>query len=333
MGVLIIAEAGVNHNKDINLAYRLIDEAKAAGADIVKFQAAISSEVVTKDGVMAPYQIENIGQSESQLEMIKKLNLDLGDFSKLNQYCNEKKISFLATSFGKSATKYLSKLNMPLWKIPSGEITNLPYLKEIASFGKPIALSTGMANLGEIESALEILTNEGVELEQITVLHCTTQYPASYEEVNLNAMKNIGAAFNVAVGYSDHTLGVEIPIAAVSLGATIIEKHLTLDKSLPGPDHLASLEPKEFKLMVDSIRNIEKALGDGVKRAGKNERNNIPIVRRSIVASKVINKGDLFTEENLTVKRPGTGISPMKWDSIINKPATKNYDVDELISW
>ena len=333
MGVLIIAEAGVNHNRDINLAYKLIDEAKASGADVVKFQAGISSEVVTKDGVMAPYQIENIGQSESQLEMIKKLTLDLGDFSKLHNYCNEKKIAFLATSFGESATKYLSKLNMPLWKIPSGEITNLPYLREIASFGKPIALSTGMANLGEIESALEILTNGGIKLEQITVLHCTTQYPASYDEVNLKAMKNLATAFNVSVGYSDHTLGIEIPIAAVSLGATIIEKHLTLDKTLPGPDHLASLEPKEFKLMVDSIRNIEKALGDGVKRAGENERNNIPIVRRSIVASKVINKGDLFTSDNLTVKRPGTGISPMKWDSIINKRAQKSYDIDELITW
>ena len=333
MSVIIIAEAGINHNKDLNLAFKLVDAAKEAGADVVKFQAAISSEVVTKNGIMAPYQIENTGEIESQLEMIKKLNLNLEDFAKINNYCKKKEITFLATSFGESATRYLRKLNMPFWKIPSGEITNLPYLREIASYGKPIILSTGMANLGEVEGALNILISEGLTRDQITILHCTTEYPTAFEDVNLNAMKSLSTAFNTKIGYSDHTLGIEVSIAAVSLGASIIEKHLTLDKSLPGPDHLASLEPTEFRDMVSAIRNIEKSMGDGVKRAVKKEQNNIPIVRRSIVAKKSIKKGEIFTIDNITVKRPGNGISPMHWDSIINSPAQKSYEVDDLISW
>ena len=333
MSVIIIAEAGVNHNRDLDMAFKLVDAAKEAGADIVKFQAGIPEEVVTNTGIMAPYQVKNIGKTESQLEMIRKLSLDLNDFSKINQYCIEKNITFLATSFGETATKYLSKLNMPFWKIPSGEITNLPYLRKIAAFSKPTILSTGMSNLGEIEAALEILINGGLKRHNITILHCTTQYPTSYEDVNLNAMVSLSKTFNLPVGYSDHTLGIEIPIAAVSLGANIIEKHLTLDKNLSGPDHKASLEPKEFSLMVNSIRNIEKSLGDGVKRATSSESLNIPIARRSIVASKFIKKGDYFTEENITVKRPGTGISPMHWDSIINKRSKRAYDIDDLITW
>jgi len=333
MSVIIIAEAGVNHNRDLDMAFKLVDAAKEAGADIVKFQAGIPEEVVTNTGIMAPYQVKNIGKTESQLEMIRKLSLDLNDFSKINQYCIEKNITFLATSFGETATKYLSKLNMPFWKIPSGEITNLPYLRKIAAFSKPTILSTGMSNLGEIEAALEILINGGLKRHNITILHCTTQYPTSYEDVNLNAMVSLSKTFNLPVGYSDHTLGIEIPIAAVSLGANIIEKHLTLDKNLSGPDHKASLEPKEFSLMVNSIRNIEKSLGDGVKRATSSESLNIPIARRSIVASKFIKKGDYLTEENITVKRPGTGISPMHWDSIINKRSKRAYDIDDLITW
>lgn len=333
MKVLIIAEAGVNHNKDIDLAYKLVDAAKSAGADVVKFQAAIPSEVVTEEGIMAPYQVANTGKKESQLEMSKRLTLDLRVYKEISAYCNQKNIIFAASSFGKTATEYLSTLNIPFWKIPSGEITNLPYLRQIAKLKCPVILSTGMATLGEIEFALNILERGGVAHKDITVLHCTTDYPAPLDDVNLNAMKSIAEAFQVAVGYSDHTNGIEIAIAAVALGATVIEKHLTLDRNMEGPDHMASLEPHEFTAMVQSIRNIESALGNGIKAPSNNEIRTIPIVRRSIVAAVPINDGEVFSEKNLTVKRPGIGISPLKWDKLIGRKASRSFKRDELITW
>lgn len=331
MRTLIIAEAGINHNRDINLAFKLIDAAKDSGADVVKFQAALPEEVVTTKGEMAEYQVNNMRKSETQLEMTKRIHLDLDEYIKLEKYCAFKNIKFACTSFGPSATKALSKLKMPFWKIPSGEITNLPYLRHIASFKKPIIISTGMANMGEIEAAINIIEKNGINKEQVTVLHCTTDYPASFNEVNLKAMANISNSFNVKVGYSDHTTGIEIPIAAVALGAKVIEKHLTIDKTLVGPDHQASIEPKDFSNMVNSIRNIEIALGDGIKKPTAKETKNIKIVRRSIVAATKILKGEKFTEENLTVKRPFTGRSPMEWDSIIGEIASRDYIKDDNI--
>jgi len=331
MKTLIIAEAGVNHNSDINIAFDLVDAAAKCGADVVKFQAALPSEVVTKTGKMADYQIKNLGSNDSQLEMTKRMHLKLDCFKEISEYTQSKGIQFACTSFGNTATETLSKLNMPFWKIPSGEITNLPYLRKIASFHKPIIISTGMSYLGEIESAIKILEEEGILKSQISVLHCTTDYPASFEDVNLRAMTSIKKAFKINVGYSDHTIGIEVPIAAVALGANIIEKHLTLDKNMIGPDHKASIEPKEFSKMVESIRNIESALGNGVKKPTKNELKNIPIVRRSIVASEFIKKGTVFSKTNLTVKRPFKGKSPMEWDNLIGKTAKKDFAVDEFI--
>lgn len=330
--VIIIAEAGVNHNADINMAKQLIDAAAESGADYVKFQTAVPHLVVTKEGNMADYQIQNIGKKESQLEMTKKIHLPLSDFEYLAKYAQEKKIKFASTPFDLLSVDFLNKLNMDFFKIPSGEITNYPYLVKIAKIGIPIILSTGMATITEIKDAVKVLIDNGVSKDKITILHCNTEYPTPMEDVNLKAMLHIQRELGVSVGYSDHTLGIEVPIAAVALGATVIEKHFTLDKTLPGPDHKASLEPNELKAMVTAIRNIEKAIGgSGLKEVSASEEKNKPIARRSIVAATNIAKGDIFTEENLIVKRPGTGISPMLWNEVIGKKAKKDFQEDELI--
>ncbi len=322
----IIAEAGVNHNGSLELAKKLIDVAKNCGCDAVKFQTFIAKNVVSKFAKKAQYQIENTNNDESQLEMIKKLELSFTDFLELKNYCDIKKIIFMSTPFDLESIDFLASLKMTIFKIPSGEITNLPYLRKINSLKTKVILSTGMANLEEIANALKILQDC-----EVSILHANTQYPTPMEDVNLNAMLTIKNKFNVEIGYSDHTQGIEIAIASVAIGAKIIEKHFTLDKKMPGPDHIASLEPEELKAMVNSIRNIEKAFGDGIKRPSKSEINNIEIARKSIVAKVKINKGEFFSEKNITTKRPALGISPMKWDEIIGSIAQKNYEEDELI--
>ncbi len=327
----IIAEAGVNHNASLEIAIALIDVAVDADADFVKFQTAIPEEVVAKSAQMARYQIENIGQEESQLEMTKRIHLKLEDFRILKDYCLHKKIGFMTSAFDLISLDYIGKLNLRTHKIPSGEITNLPYLRKIGSFEKEIILSTGMSTLTEIADAIEVLCISGTRKEEITILHCTTEYPAPYEEVNLECMKTIRDTFKVKVGYSDHTLGLEIPFAAASLGASVIEKHFTLSREMSGPDHKASLEPEELKSMVAGIRNIEVALGDGIKRVMPSEIYNKPIARKSIVARDKIRKGQIFTSENLTTKRPGTGISPMEWDVLVGTKAHRDYESDDLI--
>ena len=329
--VFIIAEAGVNHNGDINLAKKLIDEAVKAGADAVKFQTFKAENLVSKNAKKADYQVENTGNNESQYEMIKKLELSFDDFIELKKYCDEKGIMFLSTPFDDESIEFLNNLGIEIFKIPSGEITNLPYLRKIGKLEKKVILSTGMADLGEIEDALDVLINSGTKKENITVLHANTEYPTPFEDVNLKAMQTISCAFDVDVGYSDHTMGIEVPIAAVAMGAKVIEKHFTLDRNLEGPDHRASLEPDELKAMVSTIRNIEKALGNGIKKPSKSEKKNIEVARKSIVAKRDIKKGEKFSEENLTVKRPGNGISPMRWDEIIGKVANRDYKEDELI--
>lgn len=330
---IIIAEAGVNHNADLKMAKRLIDVASESGADYVKFQTAVPHLVVTKEGKMADYQVENIGKKETQLEMTKKIHLPLSDFEILANYAKKKHIKFASTPFDLVSVDALSALNMDFFKIPSGEITNYPYLVKIAKMGLPIIVSTGMASIEEIKDCVKVLTDNGASKENITVLHCNTEYPTPMEDVNLKAMLHIKEELGVNVGYSDHTLGIEVPIAAVVLGATVIEKHFTLDKNLPGPDHKASLEPNELKAMVSAIRNIEKAIeGSGVKEPSKSELKNKTIARRSIVANKKILKGEIFTEENLIVKRPGTGISPMRWKEIIGQKAIRDFEEDELIA-
>lgn len=330
--VLVIAEAGVNHNGDISMAKKLIDAACEAEVDFVKFQTFNSKKLVSRSAKKAKYQQENTKDtSESQLKMLQKLELSREDHFELIAYCETKGINFLSTGFDLESLEFLNELGIPLFKIPSGEITNLPYLRKIASFGKPTVLSTGMANMAEINEAIAELLSEGLTLKDLTILHCNTEYPTPMEDVNLRAMQTIGDAFEVAIGYSDHTLGIEVPVAAVALGARVIEKHFTLDRGLKGPDHLASLEPGELKEMVRSIRNIEMAMGNGIKEPSKSEVKNKEIARKSIVASQSINKGEYFSERNLTVKRPGTGISPMKWDSIIGTKATKDYREDDII--
>ena len=329
MKTFIIAEAGVNHNGDIELAKKLIDVAVEAGADAVKFQTFKAEEVISEYAPMAEYQRKNIGEEESQLDMVKKLELTYEDFEELKEYCDRKGIMFLSTPFDINSARFLKDLGLEIFKIPSGEITNYPLLKEIGSYKKKIILSTGMADLGEIEDALDILMENGAKKENITVLHCNTEYPTPFEDVNLKAMLTIKEAFKINIGYSDHTLGIEVPIASVALGATVIEKHFTLDKNLPGPDHKASLEPQELKEMVKAIRNIEKSLGNGIKKPSKSEVKNINIARKSIVARKNIKKGDVFTEENLITKRPGNGISPMMWKEIIGKKASKDIPKDK----
>ena len=329
--VYIIAETGINHNGNIELAYKLVDTAVDAGANAVKFQTFKAEKVISKFAQKAEYQKKTTGQEESQLEMVKKLELTFDDFIKLKKYCSKRKIDFLSSPFDLNSIDFLYNQNIGSIKVPSGEITNLPYLRHVGSLGKPVIMSTGMATLEEVRTALNVLVEVGAEKDQITVLHCNTEYPTSMEDVNLTAMLTMRDELGVAVGYSDHTLGIEIPVAAVTLGATIIEKHFTLDRTQPGPDHAASLEPDELKAMVTAIRNIEKAMGNGVKKPSPSEIKNIPIARKSIVAKKPIKKGDLFTKENLTVKRPGTGISPMEWDTFIGSYTNKEYQEDDLI--
>ncbi len=328
---LIIAEAGVNHNGSLEKAKQLIDVAITAGADFVKFQTFKAEDMVTRTAEKAKYQKNLTKERESQFEMIKKLELDRDTHEELIQYCEQKGIFFLSTAFDHDSIDLLAELNIPFYKIPSGEITNLPYLRHVGSMGKPIIMSTGMAMLVEIRAALNVLLEVGVGKDQITVLHCNTEYPTLMEDVNLKAMLTIKDELGVAMGYSDHTLGIEVPIAAVALGATVIEKHFTLDRILPGPDHAASLEPNELKAMVAAIRNIEKAMGDGVKKPSPSEEKNIPFARKSIVAKKPIKKGERFSDDNITIKRPGTGISPMKWNAYIGKPADMDYEMDDLI--
>ena len=328
---IIIAEAGVNHNGSIELAEKLIDVAAEAGADFVKFQTFKAETLVTQTADKAEYQKEITNTDESQFEMIKKLELDRKTHEELINYCKTKDIQFLSTAFDHDSIDLLDELNIPLFKIPSGEITNLPYLRHIGKMGKPIIMSTGMSTLDEVRNALNILIESGAEKEQITILHCNTEYPTPMKDVNLKAMLTIKDELGVNIGYSDHTLGIEVPIAAVAMGATVIEKHFTLDRNMPGPDHAASLEPEELKAMVTAIRNIEKAIGDGIKKPSSSETKNISVARKSIVAKKSIKKGELFTEENLNVKRPGTGVSPMEWDNVIAKVANHDYEMDDLI--
>ena len=332
MSVFIIAEVGVNHNGDINIAKKLIDVAVDAGADAVKFQTFKAELGVLKNAKKADYQIKNTKDAtETQYEMVKKLELSEQMHYELISYCKTKNIMFLSTPFDHDSIELLNSLGLEIFKIPSGEITNLPYLRHIGRLNKKVILSTGMADIGEIEDALDILISSGTNKENITVLHANTMYPTPMEDVNLRAMQTIAFTFKVDVGYSDHTLGIEAPIAAVALGAKVIEKHFTLDRNLPGPDHKASLEPDELKAMVKAIRNIEKALGNGIKKPTKSETPNIKIARKSIVAKRAIKKGEIFTEKNITTKRPGDGISPMRWDEVIGRTANKDYKEDDLI--
>ena len=331
MSVFIIAEAGVNHDGLIDNAYRLIDVAVEAGADAIKFQTFKAESLVSKNVDKANYQKQTTNESESQFEMIKRLELSVDAHKKLIKYCNEKNIIFLSSPFDHESIDLLNELQLQIFKIPSGEITNLPYLRHIGSLNKKVLLSTGMSNLQEVGDALTILINAGTKKEDITVLHANTMYPTPMEDVNLNAMLTIQRKFGVDVGYSDHTLGLEVDIAAVAIGASVIEKHFTLDKSMEGPDHKASLEPEELKAMVSAIRNIEKALGSSEKKPSPSESVNIDVVRKSIIASASIKKGEILSDNNVTAKRPGAGISPMKWDKVIGTVASKDYQMDDLI--
>lgn len=332
MNTLIIAEAGVNHNGDMALAKELIAAAAEAGADLVKFQTFIASNIISRSAPKAEYQKGGTDPQESQQEMVRKLELTHENHLELMAECKKQGIGFFSTAFDKGSIDLLEELGgTEIVKVPSGELTNLPYLRYLTRHGKHVLLSTGMANLGEIEAAINVVEQAGTPRDKITVLHCTTEYPTPMEDVNLRAMINIGKAFGVSVGYSDHTPGIEVPIAAVALGATVIEKHFTLDRTLPGPDHRASLEPNELKAMVHGIRNIEKALGDGIKRPSPSELKNKPIARKSLVAARPIKAGDRFSEDNLMAKRPGTGISPMQWDDVIGRTAPRDFREDELI--
>ena len=329
--VIIIAEAGVNHNGDFEMAKQLVLAAKEAGADYVKFQTGAPERVISRFAEMANYQKNNTGTSESQLEMVRKIALNDNDFAPLKSYCDEIGIKFMSTPFDLVSIDVLRPLKMDFWKIPSGEITNFPYLRKIAQLGEPVIMSTGMSEIDEIENTIEVLCSNGLTKNQITLLHCNTEYPTPMQDVNLKAMEQMRERFGVKVGYSDHTQGIEVPIAAVAMGADVIEKHFTLDRTLPGPDHKASLEPNELKAMVDAIRNIEQALGDGQKHVSESERKNITIARKSIVASKDIKQGEMLTEENLSVKRPGNGITPMRWDEVVGTYAKRDFKEDELI--
>jgi N,N'-diacetyllegionaminate synthase len=330
--VFIIAEAGVNHNGNLELAKKLIDVAVEASVNAIKFQTFKTELCISKDAKKAEYQVENTRNStETQFEMVKKLELSEKMHYELISYCKTKNIMFLSTPFDHDSIELLNDLGLEIFKIPSGEITNLPYLKHIGKLNKKIILSTGMADIGEIEDSLDVLIQAGTKKENITVLHANTMYPTPMEDVNLKAMVTIGNTFDIAFGYSDHTLGIEVDIAAVAMGASCIEKHFTLDKTMEGPDHKASLEPDELKAMVKAIRNIELALGSSVKKPSKSEIPNMQIARKSIVAKMDIKKGDILTEENITIKRPGNGINPMRWDEIVGAIATKNYKEDESI--
>ena len=329
MKTLIIAEAGVNHNGSFELAKQLVDKAVEAGADIVKFQTCKAENVISRYADKAEYQKVTTGEADSQLEMVRKLMLTYEEYGKLKDYCDEKGIGFLSTAFDLPSVDYLHSIGMYMWKIPSGEITNLPLLIKIAELHEPIIMSTGMSELKEVEAAVNVLKQHGAG--QITLLHCTTEYPAPYADVNLKAMETMREAFDLPVGYSDHTRGIEIPTAAVALGACVIEKHFTLDRNMEGPDHKASLEPQELKAMVDAIRHVEVSIGDGVKKVSPSELKNQDIARKSIIAAKAIRKGDVFTIDNVTTKRPGSGINPMRWFELLGKTAKHDYEEDYLI--
>ena len=331
MRTLIIAEAGVNHNGDLGLAKQLIDAAAEAGADLVKFQTFNADRQVTRKAIKADYQIQATNSKESHHEMLRNLELTKDMHIELIGHCEASHIGFFSTGFDIESVDLLVSLGQDKFKIPSGEITNLTFLRHIGQLGKTVILSTGMATLGEIEAAIDVLELAGTSRSKMTILHCTTEYPTPMNEVNLRAMQSIGKAFGVAVGYSDHTCGIEVAIAAVAMGATVIEKHFTLNRNLPGPDHRASLEPSELASMVVAVRNIEAALGNGIKRLTPSEVKNKPIARKSIIAKQCIKAGESFTAENLTTKRPGTGISPMRWDEVIGNTAKRDFEVDELI--
>lgn len=327
--IFIIAEAGDNHNGNLDLALQLVDKAVEAGADCVKFQTFVTEEMMSTTAQKAEYQKEQTDDDENQFDMVKKLELTFDDFRKIKAYCEEKEIMFLSTPFDTLSIDFLDSIDIPFWKIPSGEINNLPYLIKIAQTGKDVILSTGMSTVEEIGEAINVLKERGAG--KITLLHCNTEYPTPFQDVNLFAMNTLREHFQVEVGYSDHTLGIEVAIAAAAMGASVIEKHFTLDKTMEGPDHQASLEPEELKNMVRSIRNIENALGDGKKRPSDSEKKNIVIARKSIVARKEIAEGEVFSEDNLAIKRPGNGVSPMHWFDVIGKIATRNYEKDEQI--
>ncbi len=331
---IIIAEAGVNHNGSLEMAKQLVDKAVEAGVDYIKFQTFKASKLVTKSAKQAEYQQKNIGkEGDSQYQMLKKLELSPEDHEVLIAYCKERGIKFFSTAFDFDSIEYLHSLNLGLWKVPSGEVTNYPFLKRIAAYNEKTVLSTGMCDMQDVRNAVEALYKNGLSKENLILLHCNTEYPTPFEDVNLKAMDALKKEFGVEIGYSDHTKGIEVPIAAVALGTTVIEKHFTLDRALPGPDHKASLEPDELKAMVSAIRNIEKAVGgDGTKHVSESERKNIAIARKSIVAACDIKAGEIFTEENLTVKRPGSGISPMRWEEVLGQKAKKDFNEDELIT-
>lgn len=331
MKTLIIAEAGVNHNGDIDLAKKLVASAAAAGADLVKFQSFITGKSISRTAPKAEYQKDTTDSGETQYEMVRKLELSRADHDVLIEECRRHGIGFFSTAFDTDSFDMLVEMGLKQVKIPSGELTNLPLLRYMTRLGLPVILSTGMANLGEIEAALEVIEHAGTPRRLVTILHCTTEYPAPMEDVNLRAMLSMKAAFGVEVGYSDHTPGIEIPIAAVAMGATVIEKHFTLDRTLPGPDHQASLEPHELKAMVNAIRNVEKALGDGIKRPSASELKNKAIARKSLVAVRPIQAGEAFSADNVGTKRPGTGISPMRWDEVVGRTAPRDFSTDELI--
>lgn len=332
--VIIIAEAGVNHNGSMENAFKLIDAAAEAGVDYIKFQSFKAEKLVSESAKKADYQIKNTGKTnETQFQMLMKLELSEEQHIQLIEYCNKKNVKFFSTAFDLESLDYLHSIGLQLVKIPSGELTNLPYLRKAASLFNKVILSTGMATIDEINDAVNVFLRAGISKEKITILHCNTEYPTPLEDVNLKAMLHIQEVFNTKVGYSDHTVGIEVPIAAVALGASIIEKHFTLDKNMEGPDHKASLEPDELKSMVSTIRNIETALsGSGIKEVTESEKKNISIARKSIVAKRTIKKGETITNDNITTKRPGNGISPMNWDEIIGKTAIRDFDIDELIT-
>lgn len=329
--VFIIAEAGVNHNGSLEIAKKMVDVASFAGADAIKFQTFKANDLVTNNAPLVDYQRRNYSRNESQLTMLKKLELDACAYKELITRCKKRNIKFLSTPFDLESVELLYKLGLTVFKIPSGEIDNLLYLRKVGSLKKKVILSTGMATMKEIAYALHVLISSGTKKQDITVLHCNTDYPTPMEDVNLKAMLAIRDRFKVDVGYSDHTLGVEVPIAAVALGACVIEKHFTLDRNMKGPDHKASIEPDELSQMVEGIRHIERALGNGIKKPSQSEIKNIKIARKSIVAASEIRKGEVFTAKNLAVKRPGRGISPMKYDEVIGKTARRNFKPDELI--
>ena len=328
---LIIAEAGVNHNGELAIALKLVDVAAEAGADFVKFQTFSADRLATAAAGMADYQAAAMDGGNTQLSMLRRLELSHADHAKIIERCHGRAIGFLSTGFDIESVDMLMQLGVDRLKVPSGELTNLPYLRHVGRIGKPVILSTGMATLGEIEAAVAVLETAGTTRDRITVLHCTTEYPTPMRDVNLRAMSSLRDALGVTVGYSDHTAGIEVAVAAVALGATVIEKHFTLDRNLPGPDHQASLEPAELIQMVAAIRNIEQSLGDGIKRPTPSELKNRPVARKSIVAARAIRAGERFTDGNLTVKRPGTGLSPMLWDEVLLRNAARDFSIDDLI--